>query len=202
MSNGYQDEFYRLAEPQLLSLYNTALRMSHNSDDAQDLVQETLYKAYKNFRQFEKNTNFRAWIFRILINSYITEYRRTKRQPKQESFDDLREFYLYRRLDEDIYIGSYGKDEFIENMFDDDVKKSLELIPERYRLIVLLKDVHDFSYLEIADMVKIPLGTVMSRLFRGRKLLQKYLWKYARRRFYSTDEEAFAETSLSIPNNN
>jgi RNA polymerase sigma-70 factor (ECF subfamily) len=194
MNNGFQEEFLQLAQPQLLSLYNTALRMSHNTNDAQDLVQDTLYKAYKNFNQFKKNTNFRAWIFRILVNTYITDYRKSLKQPLKESFDDMEEFYLYHRLDKELGLQAYGKQEFIENLFDDEVKHALESLPDQFRLVILLKDVHDFSYQEIADIVKVPLGTVMSRLFRGRKLLQKYLWKYAKKRCYISDKTEVVES--------
>jgi RNA polymerase sigma-70 factor (ECF subfamily) len=198
MNNGFQQEFLQLAQPQLLSLYNTALRMSHNTNDAQDLVQDTLYKAYKNFDQFKKNTNFRAWIFRILVNTYITDYRKSLKQPLKESFDDMEEFYLYHRLDKELGLQSYGKQEFIENLFDDEVKHALECLPDQFRLVILLKDVHDFSYQEIADIVKAPLGTVMSRLFRGRKLLQKYLWKYAKKRCYVSDETEVVESDECV----
>ncbi len=188
MTNEKQKEFAKLIEPHLSSLYNTALRMTHNQNDAEDLVQDTLYKAYKALDQFQKDTNFRAWIFRILVNTFITAYRKAIRQPQKVSYDDLEEFFLYKRLDETVSMQEVPKEEFLENLFDDDVKEALDNLPYQFRLVVLLCDVEGFSYNEIANIIDAPLGTVMSRLYRGRKLLQRYLWNYAKERGYITDE--------------
>ncbi len=183
-----QNEFSKAIEPHLTSLYNTALRMTRNQHDAEDLVQDTLFKAFRAIDQFKKDTNFRAWIFRILINTFITGYRKSIKEPQKISFDDLEEFYLFKRLDETTELQEVSKDDFLENIFDDDIKSALESLPYQFRLVVLLCDVEGFSYNEIAEIIDAPLGTVMSRLYRGRKLLQRYLWDYAKQRGYIGDD--------------
>ncbi len=183
-----QTEFSKLIEPHLTSLYNTALRMTRNQHDAEDLLQDSLYKAYRSLDQFKKDTNFRAWIFRILVNTFITAYRKAVKQPQKISYDDLEEFFFFKRLDETASLQEMPKEEFLENLFDDDVKEALENLPYQFRLVVLLCDVEGFSYNEIAEIIDAPLGTVMSRLYRGRKLLQRYLWDYAKKRGYITDD--------------
>jgi RNA polymerase sigma-70 factor (ECF subfamily) len=162
--------------------------MTRNQHDAEDLVQDTLFKAYRAIDQFKKDTNFRAWIFRILINTFITGYRKSIKEPQKISFDDLEEFYLFKRLDETTELQEVSKDDFLENLFDDDIKSALESLPYQFRLVVLLCDVEGFSYNEIAEIIDAPLGTVMSRLYRGRKLLQRYLWNYAKQRGYIGDD--------------
>ena len=189
MPTARQLEFELLIEPHLSSLYSTALRMTHNQNDSEDLVQDTLFKAFRAFDQYQKNTNFRAWAFRILVNTYITAYRKAIRQPQKVSFDDLEEFYLYKKLDESISLQETAKEDFLENFFEDDVKDALENLPYQFRLVVLLCDVEGFSYNEIANIIDAPLGTVMSRLYRGRKLLQRYLWNYAKKRGYLVNEK-------------
>ena len=188
LPNERQLEFDALISPHLNSLYSTALRMTHNQNDAEDLVQETMYKAFRAFDQYQRNTNFRAWAFRILVNTYITAYRKAIRQPTKISYDDLEEFYLYKKLDESLSLQENSKEDFLENFFEDDVKNALENLPYQFRLVVLLCDVESFSYNEIANIIGAPLGTVMSRLYRGRKLLQRYLWGYAKKRGYILDE--------------
>jgi len=183
-----QKEFSELIQPHLSSLYSTALRMTRNQNDAEDLVQDTLFKAFRALDQYQKNTNFRAWVFRILVNTFITAYRKAIKQPQKISYDDMEEFFLYKRLDETTSLQESSKEDFLENFFDDDVKEALENLPYQFRLVVLLCDVEGFSYNEIANIIDAPLGTVMSRLYRGRKLLQRYLWNYAKKRGYISDE--------------
>jgi len=187
LSSDKQSLFSTLVEPQLQSLYSTALRMTHNKDDAEDLVQDTMFKAFRALDQFQQNTNFRAWIFRIMVNTFITGYRKAVKQPKKISYDDMEEFFLYNRLDENKDLQETSKEEFLDNFFDDDIKEALENLPYQFRLVVLLCDVEGFSYNEIASIIDAPLGTVMSRLYRGRKQLQRYLWNYAKTRGYITD---------------
>ena len=187
-----QHKFEGLINPQLNSLYTTALRMTRNQNDAQDLVQETLYKAFRYFDQFRENTNFRAWVFRILVNTYITAYRKNSRQPQQVSYDDLEEYYLYKKLDDNVLLQDTAKEDFLEALFDDEVKEALENIPDQFRLVILLCDLEEFSYTEIASMIDVPLGTVMSRLFRGRKLLQQQLWSYASQKGYKLTRQSSA----------
>lgn len=189
MSTKKQQEFESLVSPHLNSLYSTALRMTHNQHDAEDLVQDTLYKAFRALDQYQKNTNFRAWVFRILVNTYITAYRKAVRQPQKVSYDDLEEFYLYKKLDDNVQLQEMAKEDFLENFFEDDVKSALENLPYQFRLVVLLCDVEGFSYNEIAAIIGAPLGTVMSRLFRGRKLLQQQLWNYAQKKGYIVSNE-------------
>ncbi len=187
MSDHKQLNFSSLVEPHLASLYSTALRMTHNKSDAEDLVQDCMFKAFRALDQFQENTNFRAWIFRIMVNTFITGYRKAVLQPQKISFDDMEEFFLYKRLDESVDLQEISKEEFLDNFFDDDIKSALENLPYQFRLVVLLCDVEGFSYNEIADIIDAPLGTVMSRLYRGRKLLQRQLWTYAKERGYITD---------------
>jgi RNA polymerase sigma-70 factor (ECF subfamily) len=186
--NDRQQEFSDLVRPHLSSLYSTGLRMTHNQTESEDLVQDTLYKAFRALDQFQKDTNFRAWIFRILVNTFITAYRKAVKQPQKVSYDDLEEFFLYKRLDESIALQETSKEDFIENLFDDNIKEALESLPYQFRLVVLLCDVEGFSYNEIANIIDAPLGTVMSRLYRGRKLLQRQLWNYAKERGYISDD--------------
>lgn len=179
-----QKEFSALVEPHLTSLLSTAIRMSRNVNDAEDLVQETLYKAYRALNQYQENTNFRAWIFRILVNTFITGYRKAVKAPQRLSYDDFEDFALFRNLEpvdpEQVVL----KNDVIDNCFEDDVKSALENLPYQFRLVVLLCDVEGFSYNEIAEIINSPLGTVMSRLYRGRKLLQRMLWNYAKNKGY------------------
>ena len=188
-----QKEFTELVSPHLSSLYSTALRMTRDRDNAEDLLQDTIYKAYRALDQFRMNTNFKAWIFRILVNTFITAKRKEKNLPQRISYDDLEEFFLYNRLNEMVTLPAVEAEDFIEKLFDDDVTQALEKIPYQFRLVVLLSDVNDFSYKEIAEMMQIPLGTVMSRLFRGRKLLQRQLWHYAKERLFTTEEYCDSE---------
>jgi RNA polymerase sigma-70 factor (ECF subfamily) len=182
-----QTEFESLVAPHLNSLYGTALRMTRNRKDAEDLVQDTLYRAFRALDQFQENTNFRAWVFRILVNTFITGYRRSSRQPSKVSYDDLEEFYLYKKLDGHADLQTETKEEFLEGLFDDEVKQALENLPDQFRLVTLLCDVEGFSYNEIAGIIGAPLGTIMSRICRGRKLLQRNLWSYARKRGYAVN---------------
>jgi len=180
-----QKEFSELAEPHLSSLYSTAMRMTRNNQDAEDLVQDTLYKAYRALNQFQKNTNFRAWIFKILVNTFITGYRKAVKQPKKVSYEDIHEFILYKgaKIDESL-LSDDSKVDIINHYFDDEIKAALENLPYQFRLVVLLCDIEGFSYNEIAHIIDVPLGTVMSRLYRGRRLLQRTLWDYAKEKGY------------------
>jgi RNA polymerase sigma-70 factor, ECF subfamily len=158
-------------------LYSAALRMTRNRADAEDLVQETYLKAYRAFDTFSEGTNLRAWLYRILTNTYINSYRAAQRRPETTDVEDVEDLYLYKRL-----AGSGGsepalsaEDEALERFTDDDVKAALEALPETFRMAVLLADVEGFSYKEIAEITDVPIGTVMSRIHRGRRALQKAL---------------------------
>jgi RNA polymerase sigma-70 factor (ECF subfamily) len=166
------------------SLYTAALRMTRNPADAEDLVQETYLKAYRAFHTFQEGTNLKAWLYRILTNTFINSYRSKKRKPDQSDIDDVEELYLYRRLGglEAAAAGRSAEDEVLDHFTEGDVKAAIESLPENFRMAVLLADVEGFSYKEIADILDIPIGTVMSRLHRGRRALQKALFEFGMER--------------------
>jgi RNA polymerase sigma-70 factor (ECF subfamily) len=159
------------------SLYTAALRMTRNPADAEDLVQETYLKAYRAFGRFEDGTNLKAWLYKILTNTFINSYRSKKRRPEQTELDEVEDLYLYRRLGglEAVTASRSAEEEVLDHFTDTDVKAAVEALPEQFRMAVLLADVEGFSYKEIAEILDIPIGTVMSRLHRGRKALQKVL---------------------------
>jgi RNA polymerase sigma-70 factor (ECF subfamily) len=165
-------------------LFSTALRMTRNRSDAEDLVQETYVKGWRSFHTFQEGTNLRAWLFRIMTNTYINKYNAKKRKGTEVELDDVEELFLYKRLGsiDQSQLSSSAEDQMLELFTDDEVKGALESLPEDFRIPVLLSDVDGFSYKEIAEMLEIPLGTVMSRLHRGRKAMQKMLYEYARER--------------------
>ena len=162
-------------------LYSAALRMTRNQADAEDLVQEAYLRAYRSFHTFQEGTNLRAWLFRILTNAYINRYRAKQRRPIESDLGELEDLYLYRRLGsmEAAAASLSAEDQFLDLFTDDEVKQALEDLPENFRLPVLLADVQGFSYKEIAEMLEIPIGTVMSRLHRGRKAMQRALYDFA-----------------------
>ena len=166
------------------SLYTAALRMTRNPADAEDLVQDTYLKAYRAFESFQQGTNLKAWLYRILTNTYINNYRAKKRRPEETDIDDVEQLYLYRRLGglEGAQSGRSAEDEVLEHFTEADVKDAVESLPEQFRLAVLLGDVEGFSYKEIAEILDVPIGTVMSRLHRGRRALQKRLYEFGRQR--------------------
>ncbi|WP_440711418.1 sigma-70 family RNA polymerase sigma factor [Herbiconiux sp. YIM B11900] len=175
--------FEEQAIPFLDQLYGAALRMTRNPADAQDLVQETFVKAYSAFGQFEQGTNLKAWLYRILTNTFINTYRKKQRDPYQGSTSDMEDWQLGSA--ESVTAASSSRSaeaEAIDHLPDSDVKEALQSIPEDFRLAVYLADVEGFSYQEIADIMKTPVGTVMSRLHRGRRLLRGLLTDYARER--------------------
>ncbi|HEX4904156.1 MAG TPA: sigma-70 family RNA polymerase sigma factor [Acidimicrobiales bacterium] len=176
-----KERFAELAMEHMDSLYAGALRMTRNPADAEDLVQETYLKAYRGFAGFEEGTNLKAWLFRILTNTYINRYRQQKRRPDETDLADVEDFYLYRRLGgiDEARISKSAEDTLLELFTDDEVKVALESLPETFRMAVLLADVEGFAYKEIAEILDIPIGTVMSRLHRGRKALQKALYEFA-----------------------
>src|SRR3954469_12343341 len=186
-----QADFAAQAMEHMGSLYAGALRMTRNPADAEDLVQETYLKAYRGFERYEQGTNLKAWLYRILTNTYINRYRQQKRRPIETDIDDVEDFYLYRRLGgiDEARISKSAEESLFELFADDEVKQALEALPEQFRMAVLLADVEDFSYKEIAEILDIPIGTVMSRLHRGRKALQKSLYDFAMDRGLISREE-------------
>ena len=176
-----QGTFTEQAMELMPSLYSAALRMTRNPSDAEDLVQETYLKAYRGFGSFEQGTNLKAWLYRILTNTFINRYRAAKRRPDETDLDDVEDFYLYRRLGglEEARAGRSAEDELMDLFSEAEVKAAVDALPEQFRMAVLLADVEGFSYKEIASILDIPIGTVMSRLHRGRKNLQKALYEFA-----------------------
>ncbi len=176
-----QAKFAEEATPFMDSLYAAAMRMTRNPADAEDLVQETYLKAYRGYAGFEEGTNLKAWLYRIMTNAYINIYRSKQRRPQEDDLDDVDDLYLYRHLSglEAARAGRSAEDEVLDWFTDDEVKGALEALPEAYRLAVLLADVEGFSYREIAEILDVPIGTVMSRLHRGRKAMQKRLFEFA-----------------------
>jgi RNA polymerase sigma-70 factor (ECF subfamily) len=176
------DRFDRDVLPLLPSLYGAALRMTRNPADAEDLLQETTLRAYRGFASFQEGTNLKAWLYRILTNSFINTYRKKQREPKTvDGPEDLDEWFLYDRLGAENVARS-AEEDVLQNIPDADVKDALESIPENFRMAVLLADVEGFSYKEIAEITGVPIGTVMSRLHRGRKALEKALYGVAKER--------------------
>lgn len=175
-------------------LYSSALRMTRNPADAEDLVQETYLKAYRGFGSFEEGTNLKAWLFRIMTNSFINRYRAAQRRPDESDLDEVEDLYLYRRIGgfEAAAMGRSAEDELMEMFSEAEVKATVEELPDVYRMAVLLADVEGFQYAEIAEILEIPIGTVMSRLHRGRKQLQKRLYEFARDRRLVDDSPAAA----------
>jgi len=183
LSKEEKRRFQEEALPILDSLYAGALRMTRNPADAEDLVQETMLRAYRAFARFEAGTNLKAWLFRILTNAYINTYRKKQREPQKISQDEIQDFDLYRELkDHDPDISRTPEDIVLDGLVDSDIIEAIDDLPEQFRMAVVLSDVEGFSYAEMAEILDVPLGTVMSRLHRGRKALQKRLWDVARDR--------------------
>ena len=169
-------------------LYAAALRYTRNPDDAKDLVQDTYLKAFASFHQFEPGTNLKAWLYRVLTTTFINTYRKDQRRP-QLSAGEIEDWQLADAASHTSNLGKSAEVEALENLPDSDIKRALQEIPEEFRIAVYLADVEGFSYKEIADIVDVPAGTVMSRLHRGRKQLREKLADYAKELGYSTDSK-------------
>ena len=181
-----KERFERDVLPLLPNLYSAALRLTRNPSDAEDLVQDAYLRAFRGFSGFEEGTNLRAWMYRILTNTFINTYRKKQREPVTVQEDDLEDWYLYDKLGE-TGVEPSAEAEVLRRMPDEDVQRALEDLPEGFRLAVLLADVEGFAYKEIAEILDIPIGTVMSRLHRGRRALEKALWEKVRERGLVSD---------------
>lgn len=175
---------------QLDSLYRTALRMTHNQQEAEDLVQETLLKAFRFANSYHPGTNLRAWLFRILNTSAINRYRKLATHPTPASLPEGEDFYLYNRIQDMTgqELTAAAEDEVLSKYLDEDVYKALSDLPPNFRMPVILADIEGMSYKEIAEALQIPIGTVMSRISRGRRQLQQSLWQYAKDKGYVTSK--------------
>lgn len=183
LSEDDKKRFQEEALPLLDSLYGGALRMTRNPADAEDLIQETMLRAYRSFDRFEPGTNLKAWLFRIMTNAYINTYRKKQREPQKVSQDEVEDFDLYQELkDHDPQFSATPETIVLDSLVDSDITDAIDDLPEQFRLAVVLSDVEGFSYAEMAEIMDVPMGTVMSRLHRGRKALQKRLWDLARDR--------------------
>ncbi|HMB96891.1 MAG TPA: sigma-70 family RNA polymerase sigma factor [Balneolaceae bacterium] len=180
-----QQDFNDEILPHLDALYNFALRLTTDPNDAEDLVQDSIVKAFRFFSSYEKGTNAKAWLFRILKNSYINSYRKKSSKPQEIDYDEVATFYETIRAERTET--SDLEDKMFRELIDDDITKALDEIPEDFRTVVLLCDVEDFTYEEIANMLDVPIGTIRSRLHRGRNLLKAQLMEYAKKRGFAAD---------------
>ncbi len=180
-------DFEREAVPHMDSLYNYALKMTGDSDDASDLIQDTYLKAFRFFDKFEKGTNCKAWLFRIMKNTYINTYRKSTKEPDKVDYEEIENFYENIKasntdsahLEKDIY----------DNLLDDELSQAISSLPEDFRTVVILADIEGFTYEEIADFIDVPVGTVRSRLHRARKMLFTKLYDYAGQKGYIGKED-------------
>jgi len=182
-----QLEFQNEAVVHLNSLYNYALHLTMNPDDAEDLVQETYLKAYRFFNSFERGTNCKAWLFKILKNNYINRFRKNSKEPGKVDYDLIKDFYhSIKDIRSDT---SEAESDYFHSLLHEEVYQALHSLPEEFREVIQLCDIEGFTYEEIANMVESPIGTVRSRLYRGRKLLREQLEEYAKKYGFNTDKD-------------
>lgn len=182
-----QKDFNEEILPHLDAMYNFALRLTADPNDAEDLVQDTIVKAYRFFDSYEKGTNAKAWLFRILKNSYINTYRKKSKKPNQVDYDEVATFY--ETIRDERTDTSDLEDRMFRELIDDHISKALDQLPEDFRTVVLLCDVEGFTYEEIANMLDVPIGTIRSRLHRGRNLLRSELLEYAERKGFDVEDK-------------
>ena len=185
--NNRRKEFEDIAMEHIDSLYSMAIRLVFNKEEAEDLVQETYLKAYRFFDTFQKGTNIKAWLFKILRNTFINKYRKTVNLPSEIFYEDVESVnsnLSYKQESDSGELTDTLESKYSElgNLMEDDVKRAIDSLPIEYKEAILLSDVEELSYNDIAEITNVPIGTVKSRLNRGRKLLQKSLWEYAKDR--------------------
>lgn len=185
-NNDIYTDFDNLVVPHKESLKNFALKMTRNEDDALDLVQDTLMKAFRFFDKFEKGTNVKAWLFMILKNTFINNYRKISKQPSKVDYDDIQNFYDNIKPEE-VKQEHTSEDPFA-NLLDDELSQAIGQLQEDYRTVIILSDIEGYTYEEIAEFIDRPVGTVRSRLHRARKMLYTKLYDYANDRGYVTPE--------------
>ena len=178
------DEFEELALPHIDSLYNFAIKLTRNEGDAEDLVQETYLRAYKFFDKYKKDTHIKAWLFSILRNTFINIYRKKKKEPEKVDFHSVEQFIDKLTNRDNLLSKDDISNDLSKDTLDSEIKSALDELPEEFRSVILLSDIEGFSYQEISDIIKCPIGTVMSRLHRGRKILYKNLAEYAKGKGY------------------
>lgn len=181
-----RSRFEEDALPLLSGMYSTAFGFTRNTADAEDLVQETFLRAFRSFHQFDRGSNLKAWLYTIMRNAFINSYRKKQREPETVQGSDVEDWYLYTKLAEGGLTPS-AETTVLEDLPDEEVRRALMSLPEGSRQVVLLADVEGFSYAEIAEILGIPAGTVMSRLHRSRKALEKRLWNVVKERGYVRD---------------
>ena len=182
-------EFTTEAMQYAQSLYSTALRMTRNQSDAEDLVQETYLKALRSYGSFETGTNLKAWLFRILTNTFINTYRAKQRRPQESDLGSVEDLFLYKRLPSLAGLSESAEEQLLDLFPAAEVREAIENLPETFLLPMLLNDVEGFSYKEVAEILDIPIGTVMSRLHPGRKTMQEALYDYASQRHLITEKD-------------
>ncbi len=177
------------------ALYRTALRMTRNPSDAEDLVQDALVRAYRFYDRFEPGTNFRAWLFKILTNTYINSYRRKQGRPQESSLDDTEDFFLYNQLSDEVGEVPDVENTVLDRLGADAIQRAIDQLPPQFRTTVQLADVEGLSYNEIAEATGVAKGTVMSRLFRGRRQLQRALWDQAQAAGFTSGSKVHNDSS-------
>lgn len=180
--NELNKEFEREALPHMDALYNFALRMTGDSDDANDLVQDTFLKAFRFFDKFEKGTNCKAWLFRIMKNTFINTYRKKTKEPDKVDYEEVENFY--ENIKASSTDSAHLEKEIYDNLLDDDISSAIASLPDDFKTVIILSDIEGFTYDEIADFTDCPVGTVRSRLHRARKMLFAKLHKYASEKGY------------------